>query len=160
MENFNIFEDFWKSDAQYKVIFAEEYKKKVPSKIMWACFLFIHPNSKFANLPSDVKEELISGDYIPFKAQEYKDTIDKIKTLLLTPIQRMLVSWNESLLQRERFMDSLEYSPTTYEMLDKMRKDTYQMAKQYKEIYNEFEKERDVRTHGDVSESLSEQGLI
>lgn len=57
-------------------------------------------------------------------------------------------------------MKSQPYNQDTYEMLDKMRKDTYPMAKQYKEILKEFSTESQSSTHGDIEESLTEKQLI
>ena len=161
MVNFDIFEDFW-VDSQMKAIFRKEFELKVPSSHMWALMLYTHPDSKFYNLSPSTRKLLIEEDYLRSKLdwEFYSPTIEVINKFILTPAERLLSSWNTKLSEREEFIASIPYSASTYEMLDKMMKDTYSMKKQYSEILKDFSREKSSKTHGDIEESLSEQNLI
>lgn len=161
MVNFDIFEDFW-ADPQLRTIFRAEYESSTPSSHMWALMLFTHPNSKFYNLSPSTRKTLIEEDYLKSSLNwdAYSSTIKTINKFVLTPAERLLSSWDTKLSEREEFMSSIPYSSSTYEMLDKMMKDTYSMKKQYAEILKDFSKEKSSKTHGDIEESLSEQNLI
>lgn len=162
IKSFDIDTNFYSQSPEFKILFKEEIKLKIPSEIMWALVLFIHPSSKFATLDHKSRLSIIEQDYLGYKLEldKYELILDKIKKYIMTPAQRVLSSWNNKLFQREEFIDSVSYSADTYEMLDKMLKDTHAMMKQYKVILEEFSMEQATSTHGDVEESLLEKGLI
>lgn len=159
---FNVDSKFWNVDKELDILFKFEKDSKYDDKLMWAIFLYAHPKSKFYLLPDKDKIEIISTDYLEsqFNPTNYAITIDKLKKSVLTPIERTFVIWNSKFLEREKFLDETPYSSTTFQMLDRMMADTFQMKKQYDAIMAEFQKEKSDKTFGDIEESLSEKGLI
>lgn len=161
LNNFDIYSNFY-SDPELKLLFKSEFTSKVSSNIMWALFLYLHPKSKFATLDDETKIALISSDYLGvtnWNPSDYKSTIDRIKLLILTPVERFLITWNTKLNEINSFLDSKKFDETTAEMLTKTMKDFYPMMKQYREILKDFTEATSV-THGSVQESASEAGLI
>ena len=159
--NLEIESDFYK-DPERALLFKEE-RKTIPSRQMWALFLYSHPASKLFSLDSISRAQIIAQDYLSlpsFDFSPFAPTLEKIKRVSMTPAQRQLAAWARKFEQRESFMDSTLYTAQTYEMLDKMLKDTHAMLKQYKEIEKELSYEQQSSTHGDVEESLLEKGLI
>lgn len=162
IKDLDITSDFY-SDPQIKLLFKDEHKRKVPSQVMWALTLDVHPNSKFSELDQKTRRSLISKDYLEnpsFKFEEYKDTTLKIINSLPSTADRFLSTWKIKLDELNDFLVSIKVSSDTYEMLTKIMKDFYPMMKQYKEIEKEFQKQQDLQTHGGVEESLAEKGLL
>lgn len=161
--DFDIFSDFY-ADPQIRTLFSSEYES-IPSQYMWALLLYCHPKSKFYALDSANKAALIARDYLnveSFPFEEYEATIQKILSspLITTKPQRLLANWERKLEERDAFLASQPYNESTYDMLDKMMKETHKMWQNYKVIYDDFLKEEDIKTQGAIQESLSEQGLI
>jgi hypothetical protein len=108
-------------------------------------------------------EDLIRNDYLEdadFKFEDYADTIDKFKHLLLTTAQRVITTWDKKLDEIQVLIDAIPVNVETYDVISKMMKDLGPMMKQYKEIYKQFLEEQEMATHGGVEESLAEKGLI
>lgn len=160
--SFDINSNFWKQDPEIDLLFKDERESKYTDTLMWSIFLYVHPRSKFFNLDDKTKIDLISKDYLQkeFIPTNYEKTIHKVKKLVLSPIERTFVVWNDKFKEREEFLATTTYSANTYQMLDKMMADTFQMKKQYDAIVKEFQQEKDDKTFGDVEESLSEKGII
>jgi len=161
--DFDIFSDFY-ADPQIRTLFSSE-NESIPSQYMWALLLYCHPKSKFYALDSANKAALIARDYLnveSFPFEEYEATIQKILSspLITTKPQRLLANWERKLEERDAFLASQPYNESTYDMLDKMMKETHKMWQNYKVIYDDFLKEEDIKTQGAIQESLSEQGLI
>lgn len=159
ISSFDIHSNFYDSDPQFKAVFKSEIEAKVPSSHMWAIMLYVHPDSKYFTLDTKSKESLIKKDYLDdpsFDFSSYQDTISKIETFLLTKPQRLLRSWELKLEERDAFISSVPYDASTFDLLDKMMEKSHKMWKQYKEIYDDFLKEEESRTQGDVQESLIE----
>lgn len=160
--NLDIDSKFWGKHPEVDVIFNEERKLKYSDKIMWSIFLFAHPRSKFTNLDDETKIDIISKDYLGtiFDPSKYASTIQKLRNSLLSPIERTFVVWDQKFKEREKFLEDTKYSAATYQMIDKMMADTFQMKKQFDSIMAEFQKEKSDKTFGDIEESLSEKGII
>lgn len=158
--NFDVFSDFY-SDPQLKAIFADEYES-VSSTIMWALMLYSHPDSKYASQNDSTRKALIEKDYLkaPLLWDTYNETVNKIKSFLLTKPQRLLDGWEQKLEERDAFIHSLPYNEDTYEMLDKMMANTAKMWDQYFAILKKASSEVDSQSQGDLELSLSQKGII
>ena len=157
----DIHSDFY-SDPQIKLIHKDEFKRKIPSKVMWALILNCHPKSKFFELDTATRQNLIKKDYLndnEFNFEDYSDVTNKILSNLPNTASRFLFTWNTKLNEINDFLASVQYNENTYEMISKIMKDLHPMMKQYKEIYKEFQNQEST-TLGNVEESLSEKGLI
>ncbi len=160
--NIDIYSDFY-SDPQMKLLHKKEYESGVPSNHMWALILNCHPKSKFFELETSTRQNIIKKDYLndeDFSFEKYADVTNKIVSNLPNTASRFLVTWNVKLNEINAFLDSKTYDESNYEMLSKIMKDFHPMMKQYKEIVKEFQKEQEIATHGNVEESLAEKGLI
>ena len=144
-----------------QIYFKEELANKVSSKVMNGLKLAFHPESDFYNLDLKSKEELIGKDYVgeEFFFASHGATIDKMLALYMTKPKRMLHNWETKLEERDLFIASKMYDDNTYEMLDKLMKETSKMWDNYFSIQKQVDKE-DVRTSGDIEESASDKGLI
>ena len=161
MYTIDIHSDFY-SDPQIKLIHKDELKRKIPSKVMWALILNCHPKSKFFELDTTTRQNLIKKDYLnddKFNFDDYSDVTNKILSNLPNTASRFLFTWNTKLNEINDFLASVQYNENTYEMISKIMKDLHPMMKQYKEIYKEFQTQEST-TLGNVEESLSEKGLI
>lgn len=162
IKDINLDSDFY-SDPQMSLLFKEEKNQKIPSSVMWALVLDIHPASNFSDLDPVSRRALIAKDYLEnpdFNFEDYKSTTLKIINSLPSTADRFIATWKIKLDELNDFLVSIKVTPDTYEMLTKIMKDFYPMMKQYKEIEKEFQKQQELSTHGNVEESLSEKGLI
>lgn len=164
LTDFDIFSDFY-SDPQVKVLFSEEFSRPISSPIMWALLLYCHPKSKFYALDRKTKASIIATDFLnipSFSFEEYEDVMRKMLSspLITSKPQRMLANWERKLEERDEFMASQPYNESSYDMLDKMMKETHKMWQNYKITYDDFLKEEDIKTQGSIQESLSELALI
>lgn len=157
------FIDFYESNPESKIFFAEEYESNVPSSHMWAVAMYIHPSSKLFNEPPSVRRKLIIQDYLKdpkFDFSTLDPIIDKFKQFCLTKTERLLVNWEKKLYERDDLIDSIPYTADTYDILDKMIDKTPKMWQQYYAILDLLDKESKGKIEGDVEESLSEKGDI
>lgn len=163
LNNFDPSEDFWKSNPQMKILFAREFKEKVPSSHMWALFLFSHPESRFFNESPEDRRSLIFTDYLlkdpTFKWDTYAETLSTLETKVLSKAERALMRWEQALHERDDFIASLPYNLDHFEAKDKMMSVTPKLWDQYESILERLTKEK-TKTHGDIEESLSEKGEI
>lgn len=164
INNFDIYQDFFSSNPQLKILFKDEIKAKVPSNHLWALFLYAHPDSKFFNESPEDRKNLIYSDYLSkdskFTWEKYEDTLQKIETHVLSKAERALMRWEQTLHERDAFMASLPYTLDTFEAKDKMMASTPKLWDQYESILERLTKEKTHATHGDVEESLTEKGDI
>lgn len=163
LNNFDINADFWEMNPQLSIPFKEVKKKypKTSSKVMWSIALYADPNSKFSNTSNEYRRELIETDYFSeINWDSVEDFISLYKKLALTKAQRFLVEWEDKLEERSKFIASKDYNEETYEMLDKMMKDTDKMWAQYMKCLKDVEQEQTVETFGKAAESATEKGDI
>ncbi len=161
INNFDPFEDFFKSNPQLKIIFQKEFEDKVPSHHMWALFLYAHPSSKFYDEAPSTRKTLIYKDYLKedptFSWDTYELTLELIETKVLSKAERALMRWEKSLHERDDFFASIPYSEATFEMKDKMLAATTKLWDQYEAVQERLSKEKVSQTHGDIEESLLEK---
>lgn len=131
----------------------------MPSDLMWALLLYVHPKSYYSELSAKDKITYIISDYLKrdFDPSQYNDTIEKMKKHSLDFHERLLANWRALLEDRDTFMGSKTYNEETYKMLDEMSSKTHAMWQQYKTILKEFMIEQASRTRGDVEESFLEK---
>ncbi len=158
-DELNIDTDFW-SDPELKIIFKEEFEQKIPSQVMWAVMLYVHPLSKFSGFDLETKAILIRSDYLQdkdFNFEDYQSTLDKVKLYILTPAQRLLVVWDKKIQELERLLDENKITLENYSIISPIISNLAKTMKEYKEIYKLFLEEQQLATHGNVEESLSEK---
>jgi len=161
LNSFDPYQDFFASNPQLKILF-KDYTS-LPSKYLWALFLFAHPDSKFFNESPEDRKKLIYKDFLAedpkFSFDDYEDLITLIQTSVLTKAQRALMRWEQTLHERDDFIASIPYTLDTFEAKDKMMAITPKLWDQYEAVYDRLNKEQ-ASTHGDIEESLSEKGII
>lgn len=94
MYNIDPYSDFY-SDPQIRILHKEEYVAKIPSKVMWALLLNVHPKSKFFDLDTNTRQSLIKKDYLDdegFNFEDYVNITDKILSYLPSTADRFLVT--------------------------------------------------------------------
>lgn len=165
LSTFDVTADFFEVNPQLRIPFEPLLKDITnPSKYMWAVALFLHPDSKFANTDEEYRKTLIISDYyedMDFESPPYSAVAEVFTHLCLTKPQKFLKDWEEKLEERAKFIASLPYNETTYELLDSMMSKTERMWKQYMNCLKDVEDEKTKsHTFGGAQESLTEQGLI
>lgn len=161
MSDFPIDSDFYTPEK--KIIFAQQYRENIPSQVMWALLLYVHPRSEFFNLDLSTREYLLKKEYLgddDFNFADYEEALAAVKEYVLTTAEAYLSFWDKKIRERVQYMDSIPYDKDNYDMLDKMLKDGYPMMKQFKEIKKDFDSEVNSSTVGDREESLLEKGII
>lgn len=166
--------NFWTFNAELIILeefnkFYDEDKsknKEDSSKIMWAVHYAFHPESKFFNLPN--KLDILAKDFLKkpsFKWNSIQNIIDTFKSLVLTDVERALVTWNEIMLMRDSSLKDMYMgainSKDTDELvkLDKMLSNTPKMFEDYKKIKKDYDEEK-VTKKGKSIASLSDSGEI
>lgn len=161
LNSFDPYTDFWESNPQAKILFANY--TSLPSSHMWAALLFAHPESKLFNESPSSRRTLIAQDYLKdpsFSWDQLTPLIEDIKRLTLTKAQQLYLNWEKRMYEREAFMDSVSYSPDTYQMKEQMAKETPKLWQSFFQIQELLEKEKSSHTEGDIEESLSEKNVI
>lgn len=109
-------ENFWKLNSNYKMIFDSFYQKdkskdkEKSSKIMWALYFRLHPDSAYYNLPD--KEAIIIEKFLKekgFKWSDYDDIEIMFKDTILTQAERSLYEWNEFMKKRDKYLKNTDY---------------------------------------------------
>ena len=160
LNNFDTSSNFWESNPQMKILFAEEFKKKVSSSHMWGLFLYAHPSSKLYNESPSIRKSIILKDFAKDLAfDDYKETLSKIERFVLTKAEKLLSTWERKLHERDEFINEQQYSIETYDILDKMLGVTPKLWDQYFSILKQLSEESS-KTFGDVEESLIEKQII
>lgn len=183
-------ESFWEINAQYAFIFDEFYKKDrtknkhKSSKVMWAITLRCHPGSDFYNLSG--KDELIVDKFVKdkdFKFEDYDDIQELFMDSVLTPAEKSLYNFYNTLKKRDIFIHAQEYSLDYYkkdsegnniqtrgggfitekgtaDQLDKMLANTSKLYDEYFKIKKQLLDEEVKRGKGDKPMSLSDSSQI
>lgn len=187
VNNFTTTANFWEVNPQLQVIspFKELYredssrKKKNSSDLMWFIALCNDPDSKFRNIPSEDKVELIGEDFFSdvnfYKA--HQDQLDDLSASYQlyteTAAQRALREWEEKIIERARFIKNTTFSMDEYDesgklrkgtadQLDKMLANTKKLFDDYQRILKDLraEEEEGGSLKGGAEESLSDSGEI
>lgn len=170
----NLENSFWKEfpGIQYHSVLNKLYKsdksrnKAVSSKIMWAIYLLVNPNSNLYNDPN--KEETIPKTFLKdstFKWDKYKDEIYAYKDIALTTAEKALQNWNELMEMRDKslkemYKKALEESDAGSLLnLDKMIANTSKLFADYAKVKKEYEEEKTMKKGKSIS-SLSDSDEI
>ena len=109
-------EDFWEYNSQYIFVFEDFYKKdkskkkEESSKIMWAMYHKLHPDSVFYNMQN--KDMEIASKFLKnpkFKWSKYEDIEIVFKDTILTQAERSLYEWNEFMRKRDKYLKNTDY---------------------------------------------------
>lgn len=172
LNNFETNNNFWKVNKQLSI--PEEFEsfryndrsrdKEESSKIMWAIALLIDPDSKFKRLRLQDRKILIAKDFLKnekFQWEKYKDIITFYEKLILTPAQRQLAELESKLDERTEFLNNTPYNEESYEMIEKIRKNTSDWYNDLERIKDQLEREDEIGVvQGNALESASETGII
>ena len=172
LNNFETNNNFWKANKQLTI--PEEFEtfryndrsrdKEESSKIMWAIALLLDPDSKFKRLRLQDRKSLIAKDFLKnekFQWEKYKDIILFYEKLILTPAQRQLAELEGKLDERTEFLNNTPYNEESYEMIEKIRKNTSDWYNDLERIKDQLEREADGGiVQGGAEESASEKGDI
>lgn len=166
--NTNI-EKFWEVNPEFQFVepYREFYNKgkdsKKTSKIMWAIFLLCDTNSPKIRLRKDERELDIITYFLEepkFDFNDYKQLVDEYPKVVLTKIQRELKSWQDKIEERNMFIEKQTYNERSFEMLDKMLKESKAIWEAFGKIYKEYQTENiETRARGGREESFAEKLL-
>lgn len=161
---------FWKVNPQFLATspFKELYNsdksrnKKNSSNIMWAISLCYHPESDIYYM-SDKENRVF--DMIKdksFKLDDYFNHIEVFKDMCLSQAQKSLISWEEFMVKRDKFIKTQEYNMDTGLDLDKMASATAKLYQDYFKIKKEVDEEKlsNKTGRGGKQLSLSDAGEI
>lgn len=183
-------ENFWKINSEYVIVFEDFYNKdkskdkEKSSKIMWALYFKLHPDSVFYNLPD--KDNVIIERFLKepkFKWKQYEDIEIEFKNTILTQAERSLYEWDEFMKKRDKYLKNTEYyfdqykidengdnifsktgNPVlvkgTAEQLDKALTTTPKIFMDYGKIRKELQEEKLKRGKGNKPLSASDANLI
>ena len=136
--------------------------KKYKSKVMWSIFLLLDTRSKFARMNyEDRKEEIetfFMGEKI-FHLSLVKEVMAQYPEKVMTLTQRNFKIWDEKITERTQFLKDTPYTLDTYEVLEKMMKDSKGIWDSYMKVKAELEAEEGLSvTRGGFKKSLAEEG--
>jgi hypothetical protein len=173
--NFNIDENFWEANPQFKIAlsFKDLYKsdrsknKHESSKLMWFLSLTHDIASTYYNLPQHEKYEVIGEDFLGDidYASKHEEQLDSLIphyiNLTTTVSERHLLEWDARMLDRTAFLAKNKYDLENFEKLDKMNANTMAMYNNLKKIKDDISKESSGGdTKGKFKESLNDSGEI
>lgn len=170
----NLENNFWKEypglelhKSFIKMFESDKSKDKADSsKIMWAIYLFVNPESNLYNDPN--KETTIVNNFIKdskFKWKTYEDQIYAYKELVLTGAEKALQNWNELMVMRDKSLKELYTkalkSNNVHDLLDldKMIANTAKLFNDYTKIKKEYDEQKTMKK-GNSIKSLSDSDLI
>ena len=152
-------ENFWEWNPQFIDLFDELYKKdksknkNKSSKIMWALYHKLNPDSIYYNLAD--KEEVIKKKFLKdskFNWNKYLDDEDLFKRVLLTPAERALHEWNETMKKRNTFLRGQDFTLDKYikgklvkgnaKDLDAMLANTAKLYQEYGKIIKDLKEDK------------------
>jgi hypothetical protein len=168
---------FWNEFPDFKIMthFTDLYSSdrsinhKKSSKIAWAIHMAYHPDSKFYNIPD--KLDVIKRDFIKVEAFDWETNtmiylVDMYKKTVLTQAEQSLISWNETMLLRDRGLKSWykqEFDKNnedrdirTIADLDKQMANTAKFFADYKKILTDIREEQESKKGKIKSESDSD----
>lgn len=170
----NFDNSFWKEfpGIQYHSVFNKLYKsdktrnKDKSSKLMWAIYLLVNPESNLYNDPN--KEKTIPETFLKdpnFKWDKYEDLIYAYKDVALTTAEKALQNWNELMEMRDKSLKEM-YKKALEDGdiaglagLDKMIANTSKLFADYAKVKKEYEEEKTLKQGKSIS-SLSDSDEI
>lgn len=159
--NFDPSKDFFELNPQLKFAFSQ-----FTSNEMWAIALYASPTSIYKNMLNKEKKKLISEEFLnePFDWDLHKDSINKFSNLHRTKAEKLLSQWEKDLEERQEFLASIEYKPTTPEDLlnlkEKWNKDTHNMWKYFMICKKDVDTEEQVEGLAGSQKSAQEENKI
>ena len=159
----SVFNTFWEKDVSEN--------KKESSKIMWAIYLLVNPDSILYNDPA--KDVSIVKNFIKdlnFKWDDYEDLVYAYKDIVLTTAEKALQNWNELMTMRDKSLKKMyiscmdagengEVNATELKNLDSILANTPKMFADYSKIKKEYEEEK-TQKKGKSIKSLSDSDDI
>lgn len=172
MQNFDYIKNsskFWEVNPEfmhtepYRTFYKSSKEKARTSKVMWAIFLLCDINSPKIRLRKDEREEDIKLYYLEdekFDFNKYENLVQEYPKVVLTKIQRELKTWQDKIEERNKFIEKQNYNERTFEMLDKMLKESKAIWEAFGKIYKEYQTENiETRARGGREESFTEKLL-
>lgn len=167
--------NFWEINPTFQILCDNLYNtdksknKDLSSKIMWAFYLAMHPDSDFYNLSN--KRELIVDKFLKLKGfswDKYTEEESVFKEHGLSQAQRSLYDWNEYMKDRTNVLKSTPYILQDYidkdgnlvkataEQLDKAWGVTPKMYSEYDKIQKSLKEEEYKTGRGNKIKSLTD----
>lgn len=149
--------DFFECYPQLKPIFKEESKMESGSDLMWAHVLFIHPDSDYSVYMEEERKKKI-GQIYESRIRWSKERFEKLKAHCLTQIQKSLIIWRAKVVERDYFLESLDYNEDNYEIIEEIMAKSAKNLEQLEKMEDRyiFKKSQD-KTQGGQDESLLEK---
>ena len=163
VKHWDMKQDFFKSNSHLVVLLGSFIKEKLSNKLMWAIAHYCDKSSPLNHLDDTNKRLAIEENLLGYKLDwvNYEEHIARYNELTKDRDRRLLDEWLASWEKRRLFMKDIEYSPATFEMLEKMMANNYKLFKEYLEIQSRLlETGEDNEAMGGTMESLTEQNLI
>lgn len=174
LNNFDIDQDFWSSNPQFKIPkefrkFYDEDKSKgkaQSSKILWAIALLVDNSdaNKFRNLSYEDKKQIISEDYLldpKFKWEKYDNLIDKYAELSMSKLEKSLLIYEQKLEQRDKFVKDCVYKMDNAIELDKIINSTKGLFELIGKLKDQVKQEKESgTTKSGMVESALETGMF
>ena len=118
LEAYNKGNNFWEVNPTYRVVEVFEglykadksNKKKKSSNVMWALAFCLRRESPLYNMPE--KWNLVITDIIKdnkFKWESNEELIHTFKNTCLTQSERGLLSWEEMMFKRDKYLKNIDY---------------------------------------------------
>jgi hypothetical protein len=174
LNNFDIDQDFWSSNPQFKIPkdfkkFYDEDKSKgkaQSSKILWAIALLLDngEDNKFRNLSYEDRRALIAEDFLnepKFKWENYQKLMDGYYALHMSKLERSLNIYEQKLEERDQFIRTAKYNLDSAASLDKIISSTKGIYDLITKLRDEINKEKEQNTtKAGMEESAAEKGEI
>ena len=171
-------ENFWKLNSYYISLFEDFYTKDKSkdktksSKIMWALYFKVHPNSIYYNLPN--KDKAIKDKFLKepkFNWDKYIKIEEVFHDTILTEAERALVDWDDTMKKRRVFLNAQDFTLDEYttegklikgsaDQLDRMLGNTAKLYNDYNKIIKELREEKLKKGKGNKPLSSSDANRI
>lgn len=177
VNNFDPSSNFWEINSHLKNlgVFKEIYvkdkskDKRVTSTLMWFVAFIEDMSSPLCNLNySDRVDEVCknvieeSTSYINDNQINIKKCSDYYRELQDTPAIKQLRVWNKKMQEKTKYMESVVYDKSTYEMLEKMMGSNVGLYKNLQQITEQVLKtdQSEGKAEGGKELTLTDKGLI
>lgn len=131
---------------------------------LWALSLYLLPTSPYANMFFQDKKTVIQSIFSETidwdKILQYQDVF---LNLTLPKAYRLLVTWEQQLEERFRFIQDIKYEDKNIDQIklkEEMLRNTHKLWEEYEKCRKLASAELDSSTEGGSIESLSESGII
>ncbi len=160
--------NFWEVYPIYKIKepFRTIYKKykstKRSSSMAWYVFLFCDSSSEFFTYPEDIRKEELDQSFPDISdVKEVQDAMKIYDDHMCSADERAFKYWTKTLLERQRFLESIHYSDLELDEVKKMDGimiDSNRIWDAYQKIEEKYQKSKAENTiMGGGSETFLEQ---